>query len=283
MMRRLLSCSILVLVASSFAVAAPPDPPGFPPLPQQVSAMRAAAAEAAADCGLRVLPELEPSRIAQAVAASRDPLEAARASGRPASRVISVKVPGSADPKAVLSALARACAGAPNAEPWSYAAAVSGASVGVVLWLPAVPSWMADPLRRERQVAEALLEVNLARTRGAVCGGVKMPPVPPLVADPKLRQVALDYAARQVRESFIGHVDPRGFGPGDRLAAAGLRPSAYGENLAYGLASPQSVVAGWLSSPGHCRNLMDPRFKRVGLDYFMGGAWGIVWAQELSS
>ena len=38
-----------------------------------------------------------------------------------------------------------------------------------------------------------------------------------------------------------------------------------GENVAYGYPSGQSVVAAWMKSPGHRRNILDRHFKLMGL------------------
>jgi uncharacterized protein YkwD len=33
------------------------------------------------------------------------------------------------------------------------------------------------------------------------------------------------------------------------------------------LRSPEEAMAGWLDSPGHCANLMDPSFTEMGAGY----------------
>ncbi len=50
--------------------------------------------------------------------------------------------------------------------------------------------------------------------------------------------------------------------------------SNLGENVAWGYTSPQSVVAGWLNSPGHCANIMNPTFTELGV-----GLQGTFWTQ----
>jgi uncharacterized protein YkwD len=44
------------------------------------------------------------------------------------------------------------------------------------------------------------------------------------------------------------------------------------------------VVQGWLSSPGHCENIMDPRFAEMGIAYAPGHASkrGLYWVQLLA-
>ena len=56
----------------------------------------------------------------------------------------------------------------------------------------------------------------------------------------------------------------------DRIALAGYTFKGYrsfmiGENIAQGQQSIAEVMHGWFKSVGHCRNLMNPGFKEVGV------------------
>jgi uncharacterized protein YkwD len=64
----------------------------------------------------------------------------------------------------------------------------------------------------------------------------------------------------------------------------GYREKLVGENIAYGPKSAEEVVQGWLSSPGHCENIMDPRFAEMGVAYAQGQASkrGLYWVQLLA-
>jgi uncharacterized protein YkwD len=60
---------------------------------------------------------------------------------------------------------------------------------------------------------------------------------------------------------------------GGRMLAFHVRAPIEGENLAWGsgaFSTPERIVAEWLASPGHRRNLLRPGFTRLGL----GIAWG---------
>ena len=46
-----------------------------------------------------------------------------------------------------------------------------------------------------------------------------------------------------------------------------VRGRQIGENIAAGQSSPGKAMAGWLASPGHCANLMNPMFTQVGAAY----------------
>ena len=81
-----------------------------------------------------------------------------------------------------------------------------------------------------------------------------------------------------------GHLSHRGSDdttPADRVARAGYAWKAVGENVAAGPDTAKKVVDGWLSSPAHCENVMDPDFSEMGIAYFTNPKRkvGIYWAQ----
>jgi uncharacterized protein YkwD len=55
-----------------------------------------------------------------------------------------------------------------------------------------------------------------------------------------------------------------GSDPGARISAAGFSWSSIGENIATGYPTPRDVVAAWMSSTGHCQNILSPSFRYVG-------------------
>jgi len=87
------------------------------------------------------------------------------------------------------------------------------------------------------------------------------------------------------RHDYFEHVDLKGDSPADRVRARGYHEKLVGENIAYGPASADEVVAGWLHSPGHCENIMDPRFVEMGLAYAPGqrDMPGLYWDQVLAT
>ncbi len=91
---------------------------------------------------------------------------------------------------------------------------------------------------------------------------------------PQLNDAALTHTERQAADGTIYHVDPdNGSNPGDRITWAGYRFSTWGENVAAGYASPETVMRGWMNSEGHCQNLLNPAFTEVGLAYVDGGVY----------
>ena len=69
------------------------------------------------------------------------------------------------------------------------------------------------------------------------------------------------------RQHYFDHVDPSGLSPADRVRAAGYREQLVGENLAYGRLYTEDAIARWLKSPGHCENIMEPRFEEMGIAF----------------
>ena len=49
-----------------------------------------------------------------------------------------------------------------------------------------------------------------------------------------------------------------------------VSPKASGENIAYGPLTPQAVMNGWMNSPGHKANILNPSFKSIGIGYYKG-------------
>ena len=79
---------------------------------------------------------------------------------------------------------------------------------------------------------------------------------------------------------YFDHESPEGDGPGDRAAAQGY-PDWSGENIAMGYATAESVVAGWMDSRGHRRNILECGSVAIGVGAVDSGdpQRGIYWTQ----
>ena len=112
--------------------------------------------------------------------------------------------------------------------------------------------------------------------------------MPPVRLSSALVAVAHGHAVDMAQHKYFEHQDLGGHTPADRVRAAGYREKLVGENIAYGPQSPEEVVRGWLDSPGHCENIMDPRFAEMGVAYAFGRApspasgLGLYWVQVLA-
>src|SRR3569833_910470 len=119
----------------------------------------------------------------------------------------------------------------------------------------------------KREFLENIIHV---RQKGCNCGNVRMAPAPPLVWNDQLETAAIGHAADMSNKSYFSHNSQDGRTSDQRMVAAGygnngFKSFAVGENIAQGQMSIAEVMAGWIKSPGHCKNLMYPEFKEVGI------------------
>lgn len=130
---------------------------------------------------------------------------------------------------------------------------------------------------------QVLRLVNEARSRGRRCGGERYAPVAPLVPSQLLDEAALRHARDMARNGYFDHAGRDGSQPKQRVARLGYRSRLTGENIAFGPESAEEVVAGWLASPGHCANIMEPRIQEMGIGFAVGTSRGaIYWVQTLA-
>ena len=80
------------------------------------------------------------------------------------------------------------------------------------------------------------------------------------------------HARDMVRKRYFAHNSLGGSDFKARISRAGyLRRSSgaiLGENLAWGsqgLATPRAIVRSWMKSPGHRANVLQPRFREIGI------------------
>jgi uncharacterized protein YkwD len=68
-----------------------------------------------------------------------------------------------------------------------------------------------------------------------------------------------------------------------RFTAVGFIWGSAGENIATGFQTPRQVVTGWMGSPDHCRNILDPHYldAGTGVSTQTFGAYGPgTWTQD---
>ena len=80
----------------------------------------------------------------------------------------------------------------------------------------------------------------------------------------RLVEAALRHSLMMARKGKLAHQ----FGPGTRFSARIRKAGNYGsaaENVGAGYSSMQSVIDGWLRSPGHRRNLLNRKLTHIGM------------------
>jgi uncharacterized protein YkwD len=98
-----------------------------------------------------------------------------------------------------------------------------------------------------------------------------------LAHDRRLARAARRFSSSMVRERFFAHVSPEGSTLGARAHAAGYSGGTLGETIGWGsgdLATPASIVSGWMQSPPHHAILMSGAFRRIGLGVATGSPAG---------
>ena len=132
---------------------------------------------------------------------------------------------------------------------------------------------------------DILALVNNVRRSGYTCGSRRFAPTSPLTLDTRLNRAARKHSEDMRAAKNMSHTTPQGaihYRPGsspwDRMKAEGYSFRGAGENIAWGYRSAKSVVEGWLSSPGHCGNIMSPGYKQLGV-----GRADTYWTQVFAS
>jgi uncharacterized protein YkwD len=126
--------------------------------------------------------------------------------------------------------------------------------------------------------ATLLQLVNNVRQSGCTCGSTIMPPVSAITWNIRLETAAFNHSNDMYINDYFNHVGLNGSSAGERITAAGYIWITYGENIAKGYTSEQSVVAGWINSEGHCKNIMNASFREMGV-----GRAGSYWTQEFGT
>src|SRR5438477_241343 len=99
-----------------------------------------------------------------------------------------------------------------------------------------------------------------------------------------LEHAAERYARDLATYGYLDHTGRDGSSPAQRITRSGYRWREVGENLASGIMKPEDAVAGWLHSPEHCANLMDPAFRQMGVAYAVNPRRdGVYWALEFGT
>lgn len=106
-----------------------------------------------------------------------------------------------------------------------------------------------------------------------------------LVVVPALQASAVWKARHMAQYAYMAHSDPAppvARTTGERMAACGYT-SSWGENIAYGYPTPQSVVSGWLGSPGHRANIENASFAGIGSGAAVSASGQIYWTHTFGT
>lgn len=98
-----------------------------------------------------------------------------------------------------------------------------------------------------------------------------------LRSNARLRRAAVRHSAHMARAKFFDHTTPSGTSMSSRILHSGYARGAHGwaigENIAWGTggrATPRQIVIAWMASPGHRANILDHRYREIGVGVALG-------------
>lgn len=98
----------------------------------------------------------------------------------------------------------------------------------------------------------------------------------PLRADSDLCRVARIKSQDMRERGYFSHTSPTYGSPFDMMSRFDIRYRTAGENIAMGYRTAESVVEGWMNSPGHRANILSKNYTRIGVGYIADGSY---WTQ----
>ncbi len=94
--------------------------------------------------------------------------------------------------------------------------------------------------------------------------------LPALVENEALNKAAQLKAENMLSENYWAHFAPSGKTPWDFIIGAGYKFTFAGENLAKNFYSSDEVVKAWMASPTHRDNLLNSKYKDIGIAVLEG-------------
>ena len=122
-----------------------------------------------------------------------------------------------------------------------------------------------EPTETQSVSAYAKQVVRLVNQERAKVG------LPALTLDTTASKAA-QVRAKEIRTSF-SHTRPNGSSCFTALKEAGVSYRTAGENIAAGQQTPEQVVAAWMNSEGHRKNILGSQYTAIGVGYLEGGYW----------
>ncbi|MGJ7918210.1 CAP domain-containing protein [Massilia sp. LXY-6] len=213
-------------------------------------------------------PEAALSRVRIGFGTFLEP--ALKKAGYASDRAESISVTGPPDAQAAMTVLReKYCDKLLSAEYSAVGTARRGNEWQVVLAHPLVLPPLPDPAQLR---GELLALVNEARATPRTCGAEAFGAAPPLTWNETLARAALGHSRDMAEKHYFNHKEPGGSDPPARATQAGYQWSRISENIASGQRTVAEAVAGWLASPGHCANIMNPTVTEMGAAYAVNPA-----------
>jgi len=230
------------------------------------------------------LPPLQPraelERVAEALARGNGLEQSLRAAGYRATRSNALRFAGDVVGAQLAEMLAQL----------SYCRQLQDAAVTEVgIYLDAHQVWivMAAPFApllgmSERSAGRRVLDlVNQTRATPRNCGNRAFDAARPVRWSDSLAAASRAHSEDMAHHSYFSHGGHDGTNPAQRVERAGYRYRTIGENIAGGQLQPEDAMSGWINSPRHCANLMNPAFTEMGVAFSVDrkSEMGVYWTQ----
>lgn len=105
----------------------------------------------------------------------------------------------------------------------------------------------------------------------------------PVSANGALTAAAAAHSKDQAVNNKMTHTGSNGSTLGQRVSAAGFAWRTIGENVAMGYGSADSVMNGWMNSPGHRANILKPEFTSIGVAVAYAADGSPYWTMDLGA
>ncbi|MBE7373852.1 CAP domain-containing protein [Pseudomonas lopnurensis] len=254
--------SVLLLAAVLFGGAAAAEEAR---LVESINAYRSEVQRCADRASEELTPLAADSRLVLPVQGMGDLQQALARAGYSMMTVQAISLSGPRDAPAAMQALRESfCRVLLDPQFVDIGVSREGRDWRIVLARPLLDGRLGDWQAEGRKVLE---QINAARGQARQCGAQAFAAAPPLAWNGTLGAAAENHSRAMANGNFFSHLGDDGRTPGDRAELAGYAGGQVGENIAAALPTPRKVVDGWLASPGHCANLMNPRFSELGAAY----------------
>jgi uncharacterized protein YkwD len=249
-----------------------------------INRLRAGDSGCAPAPGLRALevkPQLE--QAAASLAQGKPLDESIKEAGYRATRSAYVSISGGGSREQIVGLLqSRDCAQLLDAASVDIGIYQDARQLWIVMAAPFAPRVEASQEEAGRTV---LALVNRARAEARRCGDRPFKAARALSWNDTLARASLLHAEDMAQHNYFAHEGRDGSKPAERVARAGYKYRATGENIAGGQLRPEDAVAGWIKSPHHCANLMNPAYTEMGVAFAVdaGSEMGVYWAQAFGT
>ncbi|GAB3472684.1 CAP domain-containing protein [Azotobacter salinestris] len=234
-------------------------------LVESINAYRAQVQSCAGQASGELPPLADDPRLVLPAGSVGDLREALSLAAYPLVNAQAINLSGPRDAQAAMTVLQQSfCQVLLNPQFVDIGVSHAGRDWRIVLARPLLAGRMGDWQAEGQKVLE---RINAARAQPRQCGRQSFAAAAPLAWNATLATAAESHSRAMANGNFLDHKDRDGRTPSDRAELAGYSGTLVGENIAAALDSASKVVDGWLASPGHCANLMNPQFSELGAAY----------------